>query len=587
MRAIGSNHVDNSARLCHAASTAAMKTTLGHGASTCSYVDWLGADLIVFFGANTPNNQPVTTKYLHEATKARRADRRRQHVSRTGLAALLGAVDRLERAVRHAPGRRLVRRAHGRRPRLPDRRLQGAARERRRAAEWRASIDAFVRDRTRGFEAARDAAGAADWRALAAESGAIGRRHAPLRAAADRAAERRSSCGRWASRSTPRRRHRPRADQRRPARGLVGPPNRGLMPIRGHSGVQGGAEVGCVPESIAATRANWTSAWGFEPPAHQGWTAAEMVDAAARGDDRPLLAWSAATSSRRWPTNRTARRARAALAAHPSGHRLVLGHAGRSRGHRDRPSGRDALRIAGRRHRDVDRAADHLFTGDSRPPRRLRARRVGGVSRRGDARLSRTRATRRVSRCRRRSARTSRAPCRSTRGSSGSRRKAIRCSGADARCSPMDTFATPDGFAHFSREAAARPHAVAPIAFFVSTRRGKQFNSMVQRDVDPLTGAARDAVLISADDAARLGVAMARRSNCVHRTACSRPRVYRADEAGQSGSALARGERAAVGHAPRSGVARTGLQHRSQRRVRIHRARNRSPFLPVLTGHSG
>ena len=32
------------------------------------------------------------------------------------------------------------------------------------------------------------------------------------------------------------------------ARGLPGRPNRGLVPIRGHSGVQGGAEVGCVPQ---------------------------------------------------------------------------------------------------------------------------------------------------------------------------------------------------------------------------------------------------------------------------------------------------------------------------------------------------
>ncbi|MBL8140896.1 MAG: molybdopterin-dependent oxidoreductase, partial [Acidobacteria bacterium] len=65
----GTNHVDNSARLCHAASTVAMKSMLGHGASTCSYADWIGADLIVFFGSNTPNNQPVTTKYLYEALR--------------------------------------------------------------------------------------------------------------------------------------------------------------------------------------------------------------------------------------------------------------------------------------------------------------------------------------------------------------------------------------------------------------------------------------------------------------------------------------------------------------------------------------
>src|SRR5712671_2868203 len=68
-RLLGSHHVDNSARLCHAASTAAMKATLGYGASTCSYADWLKADLIVLFGSNVPNNQPVTTKSLHYAKK--------------------------------------------------------------------------------------------------------------------------------------------------------------------------------------------------------------------------------------------------------------------------------------------------------------------------------------------------------------------------------------------------------------------------------------------------------------------------------------------------------------------------------------
>lgn len=51
---------------------------------------------------------------------------------------------------------------------------------------------------------------------------------------------------------------------------------------------------------------------------------------------------------------------------------------------------------------------------------------------------------------------------------------------------------------------AGRP--AGPGSFLVSTRRGKQFNSMVQREVDPLTGAARDAVLMSADDAGRLGI---------------------------------------------------------------------------------
>jgi anaerobic selenocysteine-containing dehydrogenase len=40
----------------------------------------------------------------------------------------------------------------------------------------------------------------------------------------------------------------------------------------------------------------------------------------------------------------------------------------------------------------------------------------------------------------------------------------------------------------------------------VSTRRGRQFNSMVHAAVDPLTGAGRDAVLMDPADAEALGV---------------------------------------------------------------------------------
>jgi predicted molibdopterin-dependent oxidoreductase YjgC len=68
-------------------------------------------------------------------------------------------------------------------------------------------------------------------------------------------------------------------------------------------------------------------------------------------------------------------------------------------------------------------------------------------------------------------------------------------------------FATPDGKAHFT---VVRPDGAvatdATGAFVLSTRRGKQFNSMVYGPKDPITGAARDAVLLSDADAARLGL---------------------------------------------------------------------------------
>ena len=70
VRAMGTNSIDNAARICHAPSSIALKDTLGVAATTCSYSDWIGTDLLVFIGSNPANNQPVTTKYLHYAKKA-------------------------------------------------------------------------------------------------------------------------------------------------------------------------------------------------------------------------------------------------------------------------------------------------------------------------------------------------------------------------------------------------------------------------------------------------------------------------------------------------------------------------------------
>jgi anaerobic selenocysteine-containing dehydrogenase len=66
-------------------------------------------------------------------------------------------------------------------------------------------------------------------------------------------------------------------------------------------------------------------------------------------------------------------------------------------------------------------------------------------------------------------------------------------------------FPTADGKARFSAVAPA-PRANAAGQFALSTRRGKQFNSMIYAEVDPLTGAARDGLFLSAKDAETLGV---------------------------------------------------------------------------------
>jgi anaerobic selenocysteine-containing dehydrogenase len=45
----------------------------------------------------------------------------------------------------------------------------------------------------------------------------------------------------------------------------------------------------------------------------------------------------------------------------------------------------------------------------------------------------------------------------------------------------------------------------------VSTRRGKQFNSLIYAETDPLTGADRDAIFMSEQDASKLGLASGER----------------------------------------------------------------------------
>ena len=74
-------------------------------------------------------------------------------------------------------------------------------------------------------------------------------------------------------------------------RGNVGRPKTGLMAIRGHSGVQGGAEMGCVPNQypggfpVGEDGARHLEAlWAFQVPAWKGYFITEMVDAAFRGE---------------------------------------------------------------------------------------------------------------------------------------------------------------------------------------------------------------------------------------------------------------------------------------------------------------
>jgi len=493
-RFLGTNHVDNSARLCHAASTAAMKATLGYGASTCSYVDWLNADLIVFFGSNVANNQPVTTKYLHYAKKNgariavvntfREPGLERYWVPSVLSSAAFGTVLADYWFHVHTGGDWAF--------------LVGVLRA---LVEAGGVDDTFVAEHTTGFEAARDQALASDWEMLERESGESRER---MRMFARLLMDRPDTIFVWSMGLT---QHAHGVETIKAlvnvglARGLPGKPNRGLVPIRGHSGVQGGAEVGCVPKIDAAAAARWQDVWGFPVPSAPGWTTAEMIDHAADGDVDVF--WIVGGNF--LETLPDADRSRRALA-------------------------RPHLRI----HHDIVVSSSMLVDGDGDVvllPAATRYESEGGGTETSTERriiFSPEIPGRRIGSAQPEWRAFGEAMARVDPG----RRSAIAFESAEAiraeiaRAVPLykgiDTlkakgdqvqwggrnlyadgrFATPDGRAHFS--VIHGPKTYRQDVFRVSTRRGKQFNSMVHRDVDPLTGARRDDIFISSEDLTRL-----------------------------------------------------------------------------------
>jgi len=282
-RFLGTNHVDNAARLCHAPSTGAMKHALGYAASTCSYSDWYGTDLIVFFGSNPANDQPVTTKYLHEARQLGtrivmvnpylEPGMKRYWVPSTAKSALFG-TGLVDWWFPVAQGGDIAF-------------LYGVLKV---LIATNGLAETFLREHTSGWESLRAACEALRFEDLEA---AAGLPKSSMEAFAALLRDAKNAVLVWSMGIT---QHEAGGDgvsmvlNLGLARGYVGRPKNGLMPIRGHSSVQGGAEMGCystalpggkslTPENCAAL----SQAYGFSVPDWPGMTAVEMVDACDRG----------------------------------------------------------------------------------------------------------------------------------------------------------------------------------------------------------------------------------------------------------------------------------------------------------------
>jgi molybdopterin-dependent oxidoreductase alpha subunit len=473
-----------------------MKASLGYGAATCSYADWIGADLVVFFGSNVANNQPVSMKYLDAARRrgtkvaivnpCDEPGMKRYWVPSVPESALFGTTISDAWFPVHTGGDLAF--------------LLGVFRIL--CAEGWIDRD-FIARSTCGFEEARAAAESHDLERLERESGAT---RADMRRFAEMLAAARNAVFVWSMGLT---QHGHGTETVGAlldiglARHYVGREKNGLMPIRGHSGVQGGAEVGCVP-SLGAAGPRMADAWGFPVPDFPGWSAGEQVEAARRGDIDVF--WIVGGNF--LDTLPQPERSREALAAVGTRihHDIVLSHQMLVE-----PSDVVLLFPATTRYESPGGGTETsterriIFSPEVPGPRIGRARPewevFADVARRvrperaADLRIESSAQLREeISRV---------VPLYA--GIERLRKKGDWLQWGGPRLFEDGVFATSGGKARFT--APVLPDRTAPPGTFaVSTRRGKQFNSMVQRDIDPLNGADRRDVLISSEDAACLEI---------------------------------------------------------------------------------
>jgi molybdopterin-dependent oxidoreductase alpha subunit len=504
VRAMGTSSIDNAARVCHSPSTYGLRQALGVAATTCSYSDWIGSDLIVFIGSNVANNQPVAMKYLYHARKAgtkvvcvnsyREPGMERYWVPSVLESALFGTrmTDRF--FLVNVGGDIAF--------------LNGTLKA---MIEGGRVDQAFIDGHTAGFGELRESLRAASWEDLERKSGASQQSMEEFAEIVGRA---RSAVFVWSMGIT---QHEFGEDNVRAivnlalSRGFVGRARCGLMPIRGHSGVQGGAEMGAyatvLPGGLPFTSDNIrrvADLWGFEPPHARGMTAPEMIDCAHDGRLDVLVA-AGGNFLEVLPDPRYVRQAlqRVPLRVHmdlvlssqmlldPADAVVLLPAATRY----ETPGG--ITQTSTERRVMFSPEIPGRRVGEARPEwnvfmdlaRRVRPDLADRLTFRDTAAI-RDEIARVI-------------PFYD--GIQHLRRAGDQFQyGGPHLCAGWQ-FPTADGKAHFS---VVRPPAfeLPQGMFIVATRRGKQFNSMVQEQKDALTAATREAVLINRDDARRLGL---------------------------------------------------------------------------------
>jgi len=277
-RAWGTNNVNNCSYYCHQATSEGLATTIGKGTATVELADLTGADLIFVIGANPSSNHP---RFIHMLKACR---------DRGGQVLVINPAKEpglVKFAVPKSPSSMLKGGTEIASDYLQPRiggdiaLLKGLAKA---VLALGAEDGAFIAAHGAGFADFRADLDAASWAELVAASGVARddiERVARLYAGA------RNAVFAWGMGMT----HHVHGVENVEAianlallRGMIGRPFAGLLPLRGHSNVQGIGTIGVKPVLAGEVIARLEASLGVILPREKGYDTMAGLEAAERGE---------------------------------------------------------------------------------------------------------------------------------------------------------------------------------------------------------------------------------------------------------------------------------------------------------------
>src|SRR5262245_36382995 len=281
-RLYGTNYVNNCSYYCHQASGVGLSATLGTGTATVTLDDVEQADLFILIGGNPASNHPRLMRTLMNVR------RRKGHVvviypvKETGLVNFRVTSDLRSLVFGSRIASLYVQPHIGGDMAL----LSGVAKV---ILERGAEDGPFIAAATEGFDAFAAQVRATRWSDIEEKSGVD---RATIERVADYYSTARNVVIGWTMGIT----HHENGVANVKSivnlallRGMVGRPRAGLLPIRGHSNVQGMGSVGVVPNLKQVILDNLEASLGVRLPRTPGLDTMACMQAASRGEMRSAL----------------------------------------------------------------------------------------------------------------------------------------------------------------------------------------------------------------------------------------------------------------------------------------------------------